>query len=163
MTLDLRTFLVTVGNELGIGERLEQRLPEDAGQITILKSDQLDAAQTTLKVIKVLSWLVVFLAIAAFAGAIWLARDRRGMLTWVGVVLLLVGILLRRDPPRGRELPRRRAGGGGVDPGGRRLDLADRDEPAAADRLGARHLRDRDPHRLVARGAVPAWRGASAA
>ena len=94
VTLDLRTFLVTVGNELGIGEQLEQRLPEDAGQITILKSDQLEAAQTTLKVIKVLSWLVVFLAIAAFAGAIWLARDRRGMLTWVGVVLLLVGILL---------------------------------------------------------------------
>lgn len=94
VTLDLRTFLVTVGNELGIGERLEQRLPENAGQITILRSDQLETAQTTLKVIKVLSWLVVFLAIAAFAGAIWLARNRRGMLTWVGVVLLLVGILL---------------------------------------------------------------------
>jgi hypothetical protein len=94
VTLDLRTFLVTIGNELGIGERLEQRLPEDAGQITILKSDQLEAAQTTLKVLKVLSWLVVFLAIAAFAGAIYLARKRRGMLSTVGVTLLLVGILL---------------------------------------------------------------------
>jgi hypothetical protein len=94
VTLDLRTFLVTVGNELGIGERLEQRLPEDAGQITILESDQLSTAQNTLKLIKVLSWLVVFLALAAFAGAIYLARDRRGMLTAVGVVLLLVGILL---------------------------------------------------------------------
>jgi hypothetical protein len=94
VTLDLRTFLVTIGDELGIGERLEQRLPEDAGQITILQSDQLQTAQTSLKVIKVLSWLVVFLALAAFAGAIWLARDRRGMLTAVGVVLLLVGILL---------------------------------------------------------------------
>ena len=94
VTLDLRTFLVTVGDELGIGERLEQRLPETAGQITILQSDQLETAQTTLKVLKVLSWLVVFLAIAAFAGAIWLARNRRGMLTAVGVTLLLVGILL---------------------------------------------------------------------
>lgn len=94
VTLDLRTFLVTVGEELGIGERLEQRLPENAGQITILRSDQLSTAQTTLKLIKVLSWLVVLLAIAAFAGAIWLARNRRGMLTAVGVVLLLVGILL---------------------------------------------------------------------
>jgi hypothetical protein len=94
VTLDLHTFLVTIGNELGIGERLEQRLPADAGQITILRSDQLETAQTTLKVIKVLSWLVVFLAIAAFAGAIWLARNRRGMLSAVGVTLLLVGILL---------------------------------------------------------------------
>ena len=95
VTLDLRTFLVTVGNELGIGEQLEQRLPEDAG------ADHDPPSRTSsrprrprLKVIKVLSWLVVFLAIAAFAGAIWLARNRRGMLTWVGVVLLLVGILL---------------------------------------------------------------------
>jgi hypothetical protein len=94
VTLDLRTFLVTIGNELGIGERLEQRLPETAGQITILRSDQLETAQTTLKVLKFLSWFVVFLALAAFAGAIYLARNRRGMLSAVGVTLLLVGIVL---------------------------------------------------------------------
>jgi len=94
VTLDLRTLLVTIGDELGIGERLEARLPDDAGQITILQSDQLETAQTSLKVLKFLSWFVVFLAIAAFAGAIWLARNRREMLRWVGVVLVLVGILL---------------------------------------------------------------------
>ena len=62
--------------------------------MTVLESDQLDAAQTAVKTIKTLSWLVILLAIAAFAGAIWFARDRRGMLRIVGVVFLLVGILL---------------------------------------------------------------------
>jgi hypothetical protein len=94
VTLDLRTFLVSVGQELGFGEQLDARLPPDAGQITILKSDQLEAAQTCLKVIKVLSWLIIVIALAAFAGAVWLARGRREMLRDVGISLLLVGILL---------------------------------------------------------------------
>jgi hypothetical protein len=94
VTLDLRVFVVAVGEELGFGEALDARLPADAGQITVLESDQLGAAQTTVKVIKTLSWVVILAAIAAFAGAIWLARDRRGMLRIVGAVFLLVGILL---------------------------------------------------------------------
>jgi hypothetical protein len=94
VTLDLRTFLVSVGEELGFGEQLDAKLPADAGQITVLKSDQLEAAQTGLKVIKVLSWLIIVIALAAFAGAVWLARGRREMLRDVGISLLLVGILL---------------------------------------------------------------------
>ncbi len=94
VTLDLRQFLVTVGTELGFGEQLDARLPADAGQITILESDQLGAAQTSLKVLKTLSWLLVLVAIAAFGGAVYLARRRREMLRIVGVVFLLVGILL---------------------------------------------------------------------
>jgi hypothetical protein len=94
VTLDLRTFLVSVGQELGFGEQLDARLPPNAGQITILESDQLEAAQTGLKVIKVLSWLIIVIALAAFAGAVWLARGRREMLRNVGISLLLVGILL---------------------------------------------------------------------
>jgi len=94
VTLDLRVFVVAVGEELGFGEQLDARLPADAGQITVLESDQLESAQTAVKMIKVLSWVVILLALAAFAGAIWLARDRRGMLRIVGAVFLLVGILL---------------------------------------------------------------------
>lgn len=94
VTLDLRVFVVAVGEELGFGEQLDARLPDDAGQITVLESDQLDAAQTAVKTIKTLSWLIILLALAAFAGAIWLAQDRRGMLRIVGAVFLLVGILL---------------------------------------------------------------------
>lgn len=94
VTLDLRVFIVNVGEELGLGEQLDTRLPEDAGQLTILESDELEAAQDATKAIKALTWLVILAALAAFAGAIWLARDRREMLRAVGAVFVLVGILL---------------------------------------------------------------------
>jgi hypothetical protein len=94
VTLDLRTLLVSIGEELGFGEQLDSRLPETAGQITILQSDQLEAAQTGVKILKVLSWLIVFIAIALFAGAVWLARGRRETLRNVGAALVLVGIVL---------------------------------------------------------------------
>jgi NADH:ubiquinone oxidoreductase subunit 6 (subunit J) len=94
VTLDLRTLLVRIGEELGFGEQLDSRLPEGAGQITILQSDQLEAAQTGVKVLKVLSWLIVFIAIAFFAGAVWLARRRRETLRNVGAAIVLVGIVL---------------------------------------------------------------------
>jgi len=94
VTLDLRTLLVRIGEELGFGEQLDSRLPEGAGQITILKSDQLEAAQKGVKAIKVLSWLIVLVALAFFAGAVYLARGRRETLRYVGAALILVGILL---------------------------------------------------------------------
>jgi hypothetical protein len=94
VTLNLRTLIVNIGNELGFGETLDSRLPEDVGQIQILQSDQLEAAQTGVKLIKWMSWLVIVIALACYAGAIWLARGRRAMLRNVGAALLVVGILL---------------------------------------------------------------------
>jgi hypothetical protein len=94
VTLDLRTLLVRIGEELGFGEQLDSRLPETAGQITILESDQLEAAQTGVQILKVLSWLIILIALALFAGAVWLARRRRETLRNVGAALLLVGIIL---------------------------------------------------------------------
>ena len=94
VTLDLRAFIIEISDELGIGEGLEERIPADAGQLTVLESDQLETAQNAVQLIKALSWLVIVLAIAAFAGAVWFARDRRAMLRNVGAVFVLVGVLL---------------------------------------------------------------------
>jgi hypothetical protein len=94
VTLNLRTLVVNIGTELGFGEELEARLPQDAGQIQILKSDQLEAAQTGVKAIKWMSALVLVIALACYAGAIWLARGRRSMLRNIGVALVVIGILL---------------------------------------------------------------------
>ena len=94
VTLNLRTLVVNIGTELGFGEELDARLPADVGQIVILQSDQLEAAQNGVKAIKWLSWLVLLIALACYAGAVWLARGRRSMLRNIGAALLLVGILL---------------------------------------------------------------------
>jgi len=94
VTLDLRLFLVDIGTELGFGEQLDARLPADAGQITVLESDELASAQTALKALKALSWLLVIAALAAFGGALALTRTRRELLRTIGIVFLLVGIVL---------------------------------------------------------------------
>jgi hypothetical protein len=94
VTLNLSTLITNVGQQLGFGEDLAARLPPDAGQIVLLQSDQLEAAQAGVKAIKWMSWLVILIAFACYAGAIWLARGRREMLRNIGVGLLLVGILL---------------------------------------------------------------------
>ncbi len=94
VTLNLRTLVVNIGTELGFGDQLESRLPPDVGQIEILQSDQLEAAQTGVKLIKWMSWLVILIALACYAGAVWLARGRRSMLRNVGAALFIVGILL---------------------------------------------------------------------
>ena len=94
VTLDLRLFLVNIGTELGFGEQLDERLPAEAGQITVLESDQLESAQTALRVLKALSWLLVIAAVAAFGGALVLTRTRRELLRTIGIVFLLVGVVL---------------------------------------------------------------------
>jgi hypothetical protein len=94
VTLNLRTLVINIGEELGFGDELEARLPADAGQIVLLESDELEAAQTGVKLIKWLSWLVILIALACYAGAVWLARGRRSMLRNIGAALLFVGVLL---------------------------------------------------------------------
>lgn len=94
VTLNVHTLVANIGQELGFGEDLAARLPPDAGQIVLLQSDQLEAAQTGVKALKWMSWLVILIAFVCYAGAIWLARGRRAMLRNIGVAFLLVGILL---------------------------------------------------------------------
>ena len=145
VTLNLRTLVVNIGTELGFGEQLDSRLPPDAGQIVILKSDQLEAAQTGVKTIKWMSWLVILAAFACYAGAVWLARSRREMLRNVGAALLLVGILLlviRRFV--GNYIVDALASGESVR-GAIGNTLAHRNHPAQPGGVGARRLRHRDP------------------
>jgi hypothetical protein len=74
---------------------VKQRAPPDAGEIVLLKSDQLNAAQTGVRVLNALSswlWLAV---VAMLALAVYLAHGkRRTMLEAVGFALLTVGFLV---------------------------------------------------------------------
>jgi len=94
VVLNLQPIVKRLADELGLGGRLEGRLPPDAGQITIMKGSQLDTVRKGVKVIRVLSYLLFFLVIALYAVAVYLARDRRKLLLGVGVSVLVVGLLI---------------------------------------------------------------------
>jgi hypothetical protein len=73
VTLDLRPMVVSVGGEMGLGQALDSSLPADAGQITILKSNELKNAQRAVKGVKALSWVF---GVAAFVLWGWLSGSR---------------------------------------------------------------------------------------
>jgi hypothetical protein len=94
VVLDLRPLLEKVVNELGFGDKVLAQLPPDAAQITVMKSNQLDAARNGVKAVRVLSYLLGFLAIAIFAVAMWISRSRRSILLGAGIGVLVSGLLV---------------------------------------------------------------------
>jgi hypothetical protein len=92
VVLDLSPIVQQLKDRLGL---TGDRLSPDAGKITILNSDQLDTAQTSLKVIKALSVILVLLVLFLYGLAIYLARgQRRRVLRATAVSFVLVGVLL---------------------------------------------------------------------
>ena len=94
VVLNLQPILQQLEQQTGLGSRLQGKLPPDAGKITILKGNQLGAARKSVKVIRVLSYFLIFLVIALYALAMYLSRDRRKILLGAGVSILLVGLLI---------------------------------------------------------------------
>jgi hypothetical protein len=94
VVLDLRPLLQQLVDRLGFGQNALAQLPPDAAQITVMKGNQLHAARQGVKVIRVLSYVLFFLAIAIFAAAVWLARNHRALLLGVGVGVLVVGLIV---------------------------------------------------------------------
>ncbi|HET7590613.1 MAG TPA: SHOCT domain-containing protein [Solirubrobacterales bacterium] len=89
VTLNLGSLVTNLANQVGIGESLAEKLPPDAGQIHILKSDQLKTAQDIAVAVKGLALLLSILTFAAFGAAIYLSRDGR----WVTVLYSGIGLI----------------------------------------------------------------------
>jgi hypothetical protein len=93
VTLDLRQIIIEAADRIGIGDQVVSRIPADAGQIVVLRSDELDTAQNVFQLLKTLAWVLPLLTLAAFGLAVWLARDRRRAVRGIGWVLVVVGLL----------------------------------------------------------------------
>jgi hypothetical protein len=77
-----------------VGERAEAAVPEDAAQITIMKSDDLGLAQDAVDFLKTLAVVLVVLGLGLLALAVYLARQwRREALRAAGFGLLAAGAL----------------------------------------------------------------------
>ncbi len=89
VTLNLGSLVTNLAEQVGIGVQLAEKLPPDAGQVTILRSDQLKTAQDIVVGIKGLALVLSLLTLLSFGLAIYLSRDGR----WVTVLLCGVGLV----------------------------------------------------------------------
>ena len=87
--LKLGTLVTNLADEVGIGAQLAEKLPPDAGEITILRSDELQTAQTVAIAIKSLALILSLLTFLTLGLAIYLSRDGR----WVTVLFCGVGLI----------------------------------------------------------------------
>lgn len=95
VVLDLKPLVSQIGDELGVGAGLAEKLPADAGKLTILRSDQLEAAQTGAHLLRELPIFLTLLALILFAVAIWIAGPRRReTLRGVGLAFIVAGLLV---------------------------------------------------------------------
>jgi hypothetical protein len=93
VTLDLKSLLTQTANRFGVGGRVADKLPASAGEIVILKSDQLATAQDVANVLDAAGAVLVVLALLLFALAIFLARGwRREALRACGFGLIAAGV-----------------------------------------------------------------------
>jgi hypothetical protein len=92
VTLQLEPLLTQVAQRVGVGAGLVSKLPPQAAQITVLRSDQLGQAQDAARLLRRLPVVLVGLALALDAGAIALARGwRREALRATGIGLVAAG------------------------------------------------------------------------
>jgi hypothetical protein len=96
VTLKLRPALESVGERVGIGGNLASKLPADAGELTILKSEQLSLAQNAAKLVRKLPIVLTLLALLCFVLAVWLAppAGRRRNLRAVGFAIAGAGLVV---------------------------------------------------------------------
>ena len=77
VVLNLQPLVQQLSGRAGLGEKIAQKLPPDTGQLVIMRSDQLDAAQKVTKAIQGLAIVLPLLWFALAALAVFLARGRR--------------------------------------------------------------------------------------
>ena len=95
VVLNLRPIVQELEQQGGLVSKIASQLPADAGQITIMKGNQLHAARTAVKAVRFLSYFLFFLVIAIYALAVYLATGRRRtVLMGVGVSGIVIGLIV---------------------------------------------------------------------
>ena len=95
VSLNLGSLLTNLAGQIGLGKSLAEKLPPDAGQIRILKSEQLKTAQDIVIAIKGLALLLSILTFLVFGLAIYLTQGGRWVtVLFSGVALIVAGLLV---------------------------------------------------------------------
>jgi hypothetical protein len=95
VVLDIRPLVLKLGERFQFVSNLDQRIPQKAGQITILRSDQLSTAQNVTQWLKAVADWIWVLVIVFWAAAVWLVRGRRRReVRAIGIGIAVTGVLL---------------------------------------------------------------------
>ncbi len=95
VVLDLRSVMIDVANNAGVGTQAEALIPANSGQITVVDSNQLGTVQTLAHLLNILVIWLPLLTVALFVLAVWLARGfRRRALLWSAIGILVATIVL---------------------------------------------------------------------
>jgi hypothetical protein len=77
VVLNLHDLLGATAESIGVGEKAQEKLPEDAAQLTLLDSDELELAQDGVDLLKAAAIVLVVLALGLMALGVFLARGWR--------------------------------------------------------------------------------------
>jgi hypothetical protein len=95
VVLDIRPLVLELGDRFGFVSNLADQIPQDAGQVTILKADNLDTAQKVTHWLEQIANFIWIFAVAAWVAAIWLVRGRRRQeVRSLGIGLVAVGVIV---------------------------------------------------------------------
>jgi hypothetical protein len=93
VTLDIGTIVDQLGQQLGVNAA--GKLPPSVAQIQVVSNDDLVKVNKLLDLLRTLAWVLIVLALALYALAIYLAGNwRREAFRSVGFGLIVVGILV---------------------------------------------------------------------
>lgn len=94
VAIDLRPLVSQISSTLSQRTGGRVTLPRNAGLIVLLRSKQLSAAQTGVKLMRVAALPLGLLALALFALAVYLSRARRKTLRAIALGMLAAGLVL---------------------------------------------------------------------
>ncbi|MSO41723.1 MAG: hypothetical protein EXQ70_07530 [Solirubrobacterales bacterium] len=95
VSLELRPLVAELGQQIGVGGGVADKLPASTAELKVLDADQIDTTRQLVGLINGLAIVLSLLSLACFALAIYLSRGRRQMtVLWCGVGLIIAGLVV---------------------------------------------------------------------
>jgi hypothetical protein len=95
VTVDVKSLVTQVADQIGVGKKLVAKLPAQTGSIEVLQSDELKTAQNAKRVSDVTAVLFPILALLLYGVALGIAAGRRRrVLYWAGISWVATGLLV---------------------------------------------------------------------
>ena len=94
VSLDLGTLFERMASATGLPPDAVEKLPPSVTSLQVIEADNLHTARDALDLFKTLLWVLLVLAVGAFAAAIALSHNRRAAIVKVGACIMFAGVAL---------------------------------------------------------------------